>query len=204
MSLIDPQVIAFVAAPAVAAPLTAAAIWRKRHRASLAIADVPEVLLDSVAGSASPERFEWISAMTAELDHIDDRRERWRFALGCTLASLFSPGRSPLSVLDRRVGILGVLSVAVPPLGLPFLYLMAAYGDLFLKLPGTSMPENYPLFVKSGQLIALMLSVSGIPLGICSLLRGERSAWLAKIGLLTPFALAIYFFLAFTFIFDPA
>lgn len=204
MSLIDPQIIAFVAAPVVAAPLAVAVIWRRRNRSAIAIADLPEVILDSVLERSSLDRIEWTRAMSTELDHIEDRGERWRFALGCTWASLCSPGRSPLSILDRRVGILGLLSVALPPLGLPFLYLMALYGDLFLKPSGASMPELFPVFVKVGQLIALMLAVSGLPLGAFSLIRGERSRWLATMGLVTPFVLAVYFFLAFTFIFDPA
>ncbi len=50
--------------------------------------DVPERLLRWAAGLLSARREEWGQAMLGELDHIDGRGRRWRFAAGCAGAAL--------------------------------------------------------------------------------------------------------------------
>ena len=46
--------------------------------------DVPERLLRWAAGLLSAQRAEWGQAMLGELDHIDGRSRRWRFAVGAS------------------------------------------------------------------------------------------------------------------------
>src|SRR4029077_17479962 len=53
--------------------------------------DVPELLLRWAAGLLSAQRAEWGQAMLGELDHIDGRSRRWRFAVGCAGAVLLLP-----------------------------------------------------------------------------------------------------------------
>jgi len=50
--------------------------------------DVPARLLRWAAGLLSAQREEWGQAMLGELDHIDGRGRRWRFAAGCAGAAL--------------------------------------------------------------------------------------------------------------------
>ncbi len=50
--------------------------------------DAPERLLRWAAGLLSARREEWGQAMVGELDHIDGRGRRWRFAVGCAGAAL--------------------------------------------------------------------------------------------------------------------
>ena len=69
----------------VAAWLTARA-WHARASEE----DGPARLLAGAV--AALDRPEWGRAMTAELAHVDDPRERWRFAAGCALVAL-RPGR---------------------------------------------------------------------------------------------------------------
>ena len=62
--------------------------------------DVPERLLQWAAGLLSAQRAEWGQAMLGELDHIDGRGRRWRFAVGCAGAVLLLPpwGRAAAAV----------------------------------------------------------------------------------------------------------
>ena len=62
--------------------------------------DMPERLLRWAAGLLSARRAEWGQAMLGELDHIDGRGRRWRFAAGCAGAALLLPpwGRAAAAV----------------------------------------------------------------------------------------------------------
>jgi hypothetical protein len=42
-------------------------------------------------GLLSAQRAEWGQAMLGELDHIEGRRQRWRFTVGCAGAALLLP-----------------------------------------------------------------------------------------------------------------
>jgi hypothetical protein len=66
--------------------------------------DVPELLLRWAAGLLSAQRAEWGQAMLGELDHIDGRSRRWRFAVGCAGAVLLLPpwGRAAAAVWAMR------------------------------------------------------------------------------------------------------
>ena len=63
--------------------------------------DMPERLLRWAAGLLSARRAEWGHAMLGELDHIDGRGRRWRFAAGCAGAALLLP---PGGAQLRRCG----------------------------------------------------------------------------------------------------
>src|ERR1700731_4350760 len=62
--------------------------------------DVPVRLLRWAVSLLSAQREEWGQAMLGELDHIEGRRRRWRFAAGCMSAALLLPpwGRAAAAV----------------------------------------------------------------------------------------------------------
>ena len=81
--------------------------------------DAPLRLLRWAVGLLSPQRHEWGQAMLGELDHLDGRIQRWRFALGCVGAALVLPpwGRAAAGVWAMvalaagAVGLYGGLAV---------------------------------------------------------------------------------------------
>jgi hypothetical protein len=54
-------------------------------------ADLPARLLGAIAGRLPADRAEWGQAMLGDLEHLTSRGERWRFALGCAVATLLFP-----------------------------------------------------------------------------------------------------------------
>src|SRR5690349_21350892 len=86
----------------------AIALYRRNPRRFLdgPTEDAPLRLLRWAAGLLSPERAEWGQAMLGELDHLDGRRRRLRFAVGCTGAVLIMPslGRAAVA-LWATIGI---------------------------------------------------------------------------------------------------
>ena len=75
--------------------------------------DVPERLLRWAAGLLSARREEWGQAMLGELDHIDGRGRRCRFAAGCTGAALLlAPwGRAAAAVWAMAAAAAGAAGV---------------------------------------------------------------------------------------------
>ena len=75
--------------------------------------DVPERLLRWAAGLLSAQRAEWGQAMLGELDHIDGRGLRWRFAVGCAGAALLLPpwGRAAAAVWAMVLAAAGAAGV---------------------------------------------------------------------------------------------
>ena len=75
--------------------------------------DVPERLLRWAAGLLSAQRAEWGQAMLGELDHIDGRGPRWRFAAGCAGAALLMPpwGRAAAAVWAMAAAAAGAAGV---------------------------------------------------------------------------------------------
>src|SRR5947208_14694724 len=75
--------------------------------------DVPERLLRWAAGLLSAQRTEWGQAMLGELDHIDGRGPRWRFAAGCAGAALLLPpwGRAAGAVWAMAAAAAGAVGV---------------------------------------------------------------------------------------------
>jgi hypothetical protein len=53
--------------------------------------DTPARLLGWAAGLLAAEQAEWGQAMLGELDRLDARAQRWRFAIGCAAAALVLP-----------------------------------------------------------------------------------------------------------------
>src|SRR5215471_11610352 len=53
--------------------------------------DAPARLLRWAVGLLAAQRAEWGQAMIGELDHIEGRARRWRFALGCVAAAVVMP-----------------------------------------------------------------------------------------------------------------
>ena len=75
--------------------------------------DVPERLLRWAVGLLSARRAEWGQAMLGELDHIEGRGRRWRFAAGCVGAALLLPpwGRAAAAVWAMVVAAAGAAGV---------------------------------------------------------------------------------------------
>ena len=53
--------------------------------------DAPARLLGWAVGLLAAEREQWGQAMIGELDRLDGRARRWRFALGCVGAAVVMP-----------------------------------------------------------------------------------------------------------------
>jgi hypothetical protein len=70
--------------------------------------DVPARLLGWVVGLLTAERSEWGQAMVGELDRLEGRAVRWRFALGCVFAALVLP---PWGRATAAVGALTVVAI---------------------------------------------------------------------------------------------
>jgi hypothetical protein len=68
--------------------------------------DVPAHLLGWAGGLLPARRHEWGEAMVGELDRLDGRTRRWRFAVGCVGAALVLPP------WERAAATIGPLTVA--------------------------------------------------------------------------------------------
>jgi hypothetical protein len=64
--------------------------------------DMATRLLRWAVGLLSPRRAEWGQAMLGELDHLDGRTRRLRFALGCVGAVLVLPPWDGLPLVYGR------------------------------------------------------------------------------------------------------
>ncbi|HEY0531208.1 MAG TPA: hypothetical protein VGD29_06380 [Actinoplanes sp.] len=61
--------------------------------AAMAPGDGPSRLLGWAVGALPADRAPWGQAMFGELHQMDNRRQRWRFAVGCAGAAVFLPSR---------------------------------------------------------------------------------------------------------------
>ncbi|MEP7053983.1 MAG: hypothetical protein ABI912_01875 [Actinomycetota bacterium] len=61
---------------------------RSSHPQSM---DAPATLLTWAVGFLAADREQWGQAMLGELEHLEQRPTRWRFALGCLAATLLVP-----------------------------------------------------------------------------------------------------------------
>src|SRR6266702_5614807 len=75
--------------------------------------DMPTRLLRWAAGLLSAQRAEWGQAMLGELDHLDGRGPRWRFAAGCAGAALLLPpwGRTAAALWAMVLAAAGAVGV---------------------------------------------------------------------------------------------
>jgi len=137
----------------------AIALYRRNPRRFLdgPAEDAPLRLLGWAVGLLAPQRAEWGQAMLGELGHLDGRRRRLRFAVGCAGAALIMPpwGRAAAAlwvtigitaaslaiyaglIVDYRLGAGGWIALAV--LGIACAgYLLGA--SALLRRPGVALP----------------------------------------------------------------
>jgi hypothetical protein len=111
-------------------------------------ADAPMRLLQWAAGLLSAQRAEWGQAMLGELDHIEGRGRRWRFAIGCVGAALL------LSPWGRAgAGVLAMFALAMGGLGV-YASVIVRYGLGSKSLVGVAIVS---IFLLSFVLAALVL-----------------------------------------------
>src|SRR5258707_5705750 len=61
--------------------------------------DAPARLLGWAVGLLAAQREQWGQAMIGELDRLDGRARRWRFALGCVGAAVVLPPWGPAAAV---------------------------------------------------------------------------------------------------------
>src|SRR5436190_8872008 len=83
--------------------------------------DPPARLLGWAVGLLAEPRREWGQAMIGELDRLDGRARRWRFALGCVVAAVVMPP------WGRAVAALGALMAVAASGGGLFVYTHVHY-----------------------------------------------------------------------------
>jgi hypothetical protein len=83
--------------------------WMDHH-------DAPALLLGWAVGLLSAERVEWGHAMLGELDRIEGRSQRRRFALGCTAGLVLLPPWGPVGPM-AALGAVALSSAVVLGLG---------------------------------------------------------------------------------------
>jgi hypothetical protein len=121
--------------------------------------DAPARLLGWATGLLATDRAEWGQAMLGELDRLEGRASRWRFAAGCSAASFILPpwGRAAAaagSLAAVAAGGLGVFAFASIHYGLGrsvgtwigaaiLFAILAGYllaGGSLLRRPGVASP----------------------------------------------------------------
>ncbi len=88
--------------------IAGAVMWGREHPPSNGMAeqrDVPVRLLQWANGQLPAGRVEWGRAMLGELDRIEGRSRRWRFALGCVGGTVLLP---PWGSLGPMAGLAAV------------------------------------------------------------------------------------------------
>jgi hypothetical protein len=185
LSLVEQLAVSFVP-PVFMVGLLAAIVWRQM-RATDSKKDGPARLL-AVAVRALPEgRSDWHAAMLAELDQVSGRRARWTFALGCAWAAIFPPRVDEptpriLHSLPSPNPVCGSLSVVLPSLAMPLLYVTALACDAFMEHDDFSSGELVPTILGACIVSCLVCMMGGLPLGIAGLIRRERCRWLSCLG----------------------
>jgi len=150
--------------------IAVALLWRYARTvpADLGVRDdVPVRLLRWAVGLLSARRAEWGQAMLGELDYIEGRGRRWRFAVGCAGAALLLPpwGRAAAAVwamaaaaaaaadLDASVVVryrLGAGDWVFAVIMLAFLASLTLAAATLLRRPGVVLPG-----LAGGLLVAL-------------------------------------------------
>src|ERR1700693_4219745 len=67
--------------------------------------DAPARLLGWAVGLLPAERVEWGQAMLGELDRIEGRARRWRFALGCVAGVVLLPPWGPVGPMAALLAV---------------------------------------------------------------------------------------------------
>lgn len=190
------QMIAFVFSPI--ALVLALVVWLRPRRDSQQ-GNGPERLLSTAIRRMPPDRSEWGEAMMSELVHLHEHGQpfRWCFALGCVRAALFPPSttswpRYALDAVNRLGSPCAVLSVALPPLALPLLWLIGTACNAFMTHDDFSSGELVPTLLGAAILVCLAIMFAGIPLGIAALVRREKRRWLSCLGPVLSVAIFAY------------
>jgi hypothetical protein len=208
--LLDITIVSFVFTPLVVTVLMLLAIWRKRIRESIATMgamDTPGLLVASAVCRLPEDRVEWGAAMVGELSQIHGLISRWQFALGCVRVALFPPHREGVMwhALSGHSPVCGMLAVALPPLGLPFIYFTAVIMEIIGGSPFTqsSSWSNSDTAIEVANIIVrltLFSLLAGLPLGLVGLLRRERMRWLSVMGMFSSLFIISYFVTVMHFI----
>jgi hypothetical protein len=158
--------------------------------------DAPERLLRWAVGLLSAQREEWGQAMLGELDYIDGRAQRWRFAVGCAGAALLlAPwGRAAaamwamVAVAAAAAGVYAAVAVRYrlgtgdwvwAMIVLLFLVSFTLAAATLLRRPGIALPG-----LLGGLLVALAwLALSGFTFyGVIAPMTAPWSPLLAEVG----------------------
>jgi hypothetical protein len=149
--------------------------------------DMPVRLLRCAIGLLSAQRDEWGQAMLGELDHIDGRGRRWRFAVGCAGAAVLMPpwGRAAAAVwamaavaaasagLYASVGArfgLGTGDWVIAAIALALLAGYTLTASVLLRRPGIAFPGLLGgLLVALAWLVPYGFSFSGLITGVAPL-----------------------------------
>jgi hypothetical protein len=208
--LYDIGILSFVFTPLLLTITVLLCVWRVRTGYSRSMADRASLLLASAVRRMPVERRDWGVAMIAELDQLRGWYSRWWFALSCARVALFPPRAIAAASyhfpkLIRPVPICGAMSVALPPLGLPFLYLAALVvetigGSHLTESSRWSNPAAAIEMVRAIMLVMFLCIVSGLPLGIAGLFRRERARWLSVMGPLVSLCTIGYVIIAMRFL----
>lgn len=149
-------------------------VMRRRHPTPV---DAPARLLDWAIGSLPADRAEWGRAMAGELEHLHHRPGRWRFALGCLIATQLFPARRAGA---GRLMILLVVAAAAACAGL------VGYG--LLRYPAIlTSHDAWPALATFGAVLA------GFGLLTVLLVRRGAAAGVALVGGLVTAAVWIVF-----------
>jgi hypothetical protein len=150
-----------------------AVLWRRDHvpaDAAHGRDDIPVRLLQWAIGLLPADRADWGRAMIAELDRLEGRSQRWRFALGCVGSLLAQRPRRGAAAGAAALVLLGlggavVFGVAFARFGLdanPWNWvLLAVMFTLVLGyVVGTSALVRRPGVVAPGLTSGLVLLIS--------------------------------------------
>lgn len=121
--------------------------------------DLPAVLLALVVRVFAGDRAEWGQAMLGELARIERKRDRWRFALGCTRATVFAAPRQHAS---GRLFIGIVCAAVAASVGL------VAYG--FARYPELRLGASTKVY-----LVLFLISLAGYVLITVAVVRKLRA-----------------------------
>jgi hypothetical protein len=138
----------------------------RRRGADGPATDFPARLLAWAIGFLAADRADWGQAMVGELEQLHHRGSRWRFALGCLIATLLFPARRART---GRLAVVLVIAAVVGSAGL------VGYG--LVRYPAILSGRNtWPVLVTFAVLLA------GFSLVTLVLVRRDAAAGLALVG----------------------
>lgn len=150
----------------VAAALTLIDHWWSCVGAHMSTMDPPGRLLAAAVATLPDHRREWGMAMTAELAEVGGRSARWRFALSCAAAALWTPrsGGWPVLVLVTGAVVTATtaagssVGAAVPGMGVFAVSFVGLAGALVVLAVARSrrlrLPVPAPTLLVAGGLAA--------------------------------------------------